>query len=80
MIRVGKCSNTNFPTLKMPKNAKKEQSVTDRRTDGPTDRPNDTVTYRSRYPRQKAFNTDIPKGFFLQSLWVFFLQTNEKHH
>ena len=37
MIWAGACSNTNFPTLKMPKNAK---SVTERRTD----RPTDTVT------------------------------------
>ena len=49
MIWAGACSNTNFPTLKIPKNAKK-QCVKDRGTD----RPTDTVTYRSRCPRQKA--------------------------
>ena len=42
MIWAGACPNTNFPTLKMPKNAKKAKC--DGRTDGPTD----TVTYRSR--------------------------------
>ena len=35
MIWAGACSNTNFPTLKMPKNAKKAKC--DRPTDGPTD-------------------------------------------
>ena len=45
MIWAGACSKTNFPTLKMPKNAKK-QSVTDRRTDRPTDRPTDGPTDR----------------------------------
>ena len=51
MIWAGACSNTNFPTLEMPKNAKKSKcdGPTDRRTDGPTD----TATYRSRCPRQK---------------------------
>ena len=35
MIWAGACSNTNFPTLKMPKNAKKAKcdGQTDRRTD-----------------------------------------------
>ena len=47
MIWAGACSNINFSTLKMPKNAKKAKC--DRRTDGQTD----TVTYRSRSPRQK---------------------------
>ena len=32
------CSNTNFPTLKIPENAKKPKC------DRPTDRPTDTVT------------------------------------
>ena len=40
MIWAGACSNTNSPTLKMPKNAKK-QSVTDGPTDGRTDRQGD---------------------------------------
>ena len=35
MIWAGACSNANFPTLKMPKNAKKAEC------DGPTDRPTD---------------------------------------
>ena len=50
MIWAGACSNTNFSTLKMPKNAKKAKcdGPTDRPTDGPTDRPTDTVAYRSR--------------------------------
>ena len=39
MIWTGACSNANFPTLKLPKNAKK-QSV----TDGPTDGQTGTVT------------------------------------
>ena len=39
MIWAGTCSNINFPTLKMPKNAKKHSVA---------DRPTDTVTYRSR--------------------------------
>ena len=46
MIWAGACSNTNFPTLKMPRNAKKKQSVTDAKCDGRID----TVTYRSRSP------------------------------
>ena len=37
MIWAGACSNTNFLTLKMPKNAKKAKC--DGRTDGRTDRP-----------------------------------------
>ena len=45
MIWAGACSNTNFPTLKMPKNAKKAKcdGLTDRPTDGRTDRPTDDV-------------------------------------
>ena len=39
MIWAGACTNTNFPTLKMPKNAKKAKC--DRPTDGPTDRHGD---------------------------------------
>ena len=35
------CSNTNFSTLKMPKNEKKKQSVTDRQTQSVTDRHGD---------------------------------------
>ena len=35
MIWEGACSNSNFPTLKTPKNAKKAKC--DRPTDGPTD-------------------------------------------
>ena len=35
MILAGACSNTNFSTLKMPKNAKKAKC------DGPTDRQTD---------------------------------------
>ena len=42
MIWAGACSNTNFSTLKIPKNAKKQKC--DGRTDGPTD----TVAYSSR--------------------------------
>ena len=45
MIWAGACSNTNFPTLKRPRNAKKAKC--DGPTDGRTDRPTDTVTYRS---------------------------------
>ena len=56
MIWAGACSNTKFPTLKTPKKAKK-QSVTDRRTDGPTN----TETYRSRCPRQKYLMRAINK-------------------
>ena len=41
---AGACSNSNFPTLKKAKNAKKAKC------DGRTD----TVTYRSRSPRQKT--------------------------
>ena len=39
MIWAGVCSNTNFSTLKMPKNAKKAKcdGPTDRRTDRPTE-------------------------------------------
>ena len=46
IIWAGACSNTNFPTLKMPKNEKKAKC--DGPTDRPTDRPTDTVSYRSR--------------------------------
>ena len=42
MIWAGACSSTNFPTLKMPKNANKVKC------DGPNDRPTNTMTYRSR--------------------------------
>ena len=38
MIWAGACSNTIFPTLKMPKNSKKAKC------DRQTDRPTDTVT------------------------------------
>ena len=50
MIWAGACSNTNFSTLKMPKNAKKAKcdGPTNRPTDRPTDGPTDTVAYRSR--------------------------------
>ena len=54
-----------FSTLKTPKNAKKKQSVTDR----PTDRPPDTVTYRSRArdknecPRPGIREDDFVGGF-----------------
>ena len=43
LIWAGACSNTNFPTLKMPKNAEKAKwdRRTDRRTDGRTDRHSD---------------------------------------
>ena len=42
MIWAGACSNTNFPTLKLPKNAKKKKlSVTDGRTQTVTDRHGD---------------------------------------
>ena len=45
LIWAGACSNTNFPTRKMPKNAKKKkQSVTDRWTDGWTDGQTDRPT------------------------------------
>ena len=47
---AGACSNTNFPTLNMPKNAKKAKC--DRPTDGPTD----TVTYRPRARDKKSQN------------------------
>ena len=40
MIWAGACSNTNFPTLKMPKN-KKKQSLTNRPTDRPTNQHGD---------------------------------------
>ena len=40
MIWAGTCSNTNIPTLKLPKNAKK-LSVTDGRTQSVTDRHGD---------------------------------------
>ena len=42
MIWAGACSNTNFLTFKMPKNAKKAKW--DRRTDGRTDRRTDGRT------------------------------------
>ena len=60
MIWAGACSNTNFPTLKMPKNAKKAKC------DGPTDRPTDTVTYRSRArdKNKHAFTSRNDKNFF----------------
>ena len=47
-----KYSHLNFSTFKQLKNAKKEKcdGPTDRRTDGPTD----TVTFRSRCPRQEG--------------------------
>ena len=41
MLWAGACSNTNFPTLKLPKNAKKKLSVTDGRTQSVTDRHGD---------------------------------------
>ena len=44
MIWAGACSNTNSPTLKMPKNAKKNQSVSHQRTDGWTDGRTDRPT------------------------------------
>ena len=47
MIWAGACSNTNFSTLKMPKNAKKSKvGQTDRPTDRQTDRPTDRQTDR----------------------------------
>ena len=53
MIWAGACSNTNFSTLKRPKNAKKAKC--DGPTDGRTDRPTaDTVTYRSRARDKKG--------------------------
>ena len=38
MLWAGACSNTNFPTLKLPKNAKKAKcdGRTDAKCDGPT--------------------------------------------
>ena len=54
MIWAGACSN--FPTLKIPQNAKKKkkkESVTDGRTD--------TMTYRPRCPRQKEARNVIDK-------------------
>ena len=52
MIWAGACSNTNFPTLKMPKNAKKAKcdGPTDRQTDRQTDRPTDTASSRVTCP------------------------------
>ena len=47
MIWAGACSKKNYPTLKMPKNAKKAKC------DGRTDRPTDTVAYRSRVRDKK---------------------------
>ena len=43
LIWAGACSNTKFPTLKMPKNAKKAKCdrPTDRQTDRRTDRRTD---------------------------------------
>ena len=52
MIWAGAYSNTNFPTLKMPKYAKKAKC--DGPTDRPYDGPTDTVTYRSRAGDKKA--------------------------
>ena len=64
MIWAGACSNTNFPTLKMPKNAKK-QIVTGQ----PTDRPTDMVTYRSRARKHKGNMS--PKKWCLHELrWM----------
>ena len=57
MIWAGACSNTNFPTLKVPKNAKKAKC------DGPTDRPTDRRTDRptrgliGRVPATKRLET-----------------------
>ena len=59
MIRAGTCSNTNLPTLKMRINAKRAKC------DGRTD----TVTYRSRCPRQKK---DWKKLKFDQLFLPFF--------
>ena len=52
MIWAGACSNTDFPSLKMPKNAKK-QSVTDGPTDGRTDRHRDVKVACSRQKERK---------------------------
>ena len=44
-IWAGACSNTNIPTLKMPKNAKKAKC--DGPTDRQTDRPTELRTFES---------------------------------
>ena len=51
MIWPGACSNTDFPTLEMPKNAKKAKC------DGRTDPTTDTVNHRSR-ARDKNINAE----------------------
>ena len=58
MIWAGACFVTNFPNLKIPKNAKKVKC--DGPTDRPTDGPTDTVTYRSR-ARDKNSNESLIK-------------------
>ena len=57
MIWAGACSNTNFSTLKMPKNAKKAKcdGPTDRPTDRPTDQQTDIVIYRVACTRLKMY-------------------------
>ena len=66
MLWAGAFSNTNFPTLKMPKNAKKAKC--DGPTDGPTDRPTDTVTYRLRARDKKR--TWIHLLFFIRKQFI----------
>ena len=62
MIWAGACSNTNFPTLKMPKNAKKAKC--DRPTDGQTDRLTDKNTIQKHlfFDKQKFL---VPVGPFI---------------
>ena len=81
MIWAGACSNTNFPTLKRPKNAKKVKC--DRRTDRRTDRPTDGRTDRptrwliGRVPatkiikkeRKKKREIEEKEGSHLATLW-----------
>ena len=78
MIWAGACPNTNFPTLKMPKNAKKAKCdgptdrPIDRQTDRPTDRPTDTVAYRSR-ARDKKMKTGVVYIGILASVFILII-------
>ena len=72
MIWAGACSNTNFPTLKMPKNAKKAKC------DGRTDRPTDTVAYRSRVRDKNSFfdsPRDVPRMFPVTFIMIYAVGT-----
>ena len=73
MIWAGACSNTNFPTLKLAKNAEKAKCdrPTDRWTDRRTDRP--TRWLIGRVPATKKSLKFLSGQFLAKSENLFFL-------